>query len=259
MKIGLYGDSWAWDWSVWSPGGRRELLLRNTPEGEPQRKRLSLPTRKETDPSEFVEALKSYGHDVTNYCKPGTCLHTSKTILLGTHEQYDCVVVFATCPYRILANARVERLEDKWISEWSVFNYHRRLDIKFRDYTPQQHEEWYEQTQLEWQQALPQGKTIVLGGAGPIKNLIHPGINHVKKHLSSLDDYNSGYHSQCYSWVKATVNKDWNRDTIAMIADHVEAIESGSVGDPYHLITPELEALAHSVNSLINTHVHPKT
>ena len=44
-----------------------------------------------------------------------------------------------------------------------------------------------------------------------------------------------------------------------MIADHVEAIESGSVGDPYHLITPELEALAHSVNGLINKHVHPKT
>lgn len=232
MNIGVYGDSWAWDWT---------------------RAR-----RTEDHPSEFCNALKDHGHDVTNYCKPGTCLNTSKTIITHTHEQHDCVVVFATCPYRVMANTYIECLDGKWIAEWDPFNYHRRIDIKFRDYTPQQHTEWCKQTQLEWQQSLPQGKTIVLGGAGPIEHLIHPGINHVKKHLSTKDDYNSGYHSQCYGWGSDTITTEWNPQTISMIADHVEAIESGSVGDPYHLITSELIELALSVHSLINKHVHQK-
>ena len=232
MNVGVYGDSWVWDWTK----GQRFA----------------------TEPSEFCEALKRHGHSVTNYCMPGTCLNTSKTIINATHEQHECVVVIATCPYRILGNAVIECIDGMWFSDWDPMNYHRRLDLKFRNYTPQQHMDWYEQTQTEWQQCLPQGKTIVLGGAGPIKTLLHPGINHVKKHLSKLDDYTSGYHSQCYAWGKAAINMHWNPQFVGMVADHVEAIESGSVGDPYHLITSELEQLAVSVHDLINKHVHQK-
>lgn len=232
MNIGVYGDSWAWDWTR----GPRNA----------------------SSPSEFCKALKSHGHTVTNYCQPATCLNVSKTIITETHEQHDCVVVFATCPYRIFLNTEIECLDGIWITSSDPHSYHERLHNKFKDYTPQQHTEWCEQIQREWQQALPQGKTIVLGGAGPIRQLLHPGINHVKAHLSTENDYTLGYHSQCYGWAKATINTQWNPQSVAMIADHLQSIEEGSVGDQYHLLSTELVQLAHSVNSLINNIVLEK-
>ena len=230
MNIGVYGDSWAWDWT----------------KGE----------RKAQDTSEFCKALRSHGHSITNYCQPASCLNVSKTIINHTHEQHDWVVVFATCPYRLLSDTVIELIDGVWITEQSDPDiYHENIHNKFKDYTPQQHTEWYQQAQLEWQQSLPQGKTIVLGGAGPIQHLLHPGINHVKAHLSTKNDYTSGYHSQCYGWAKSSVDAQWNPHSVAMIADHITAIESGSVGDPYHLITSELVQLANTVNSEINKHV----
>ena len=139
MNIGVYGDSWAWDWTK----GQRTAK----------------------HPSEYCVALERLGHSVTNYCMPGTCLNTSKTIINATHSQHDCVVVFATCAYRNLSNAIITCTDGMWFSRWDQNNYHRRLDLQFRDYTPQQHQEWFEHTQTEWQLALPKGKTIVLGGA----------------------------------------------------------------------------------------------
>lgn len=225
MNIGVFGDSWAWDW------------------------RFS--NRTEQDPSEFCAALSEQNHTVTNYCKPATSLHSASVILNHHHTQHDVCIVFATCAYRNCQHSSTTLMGDHWITEWCSEQYHNTLS-SFASFTPQQHRQWYVQQQTDWQHSLPHN-VFILGGAGPIQQLHKPGIAHVKAHLCDTDYYDHNYHSQCLGWAKQVINTDWNHHTVSWLSDQVAHIEGGPVGDPYHLTTLELQQLAQLTHTaLIN-------